>query len=96
LAVLIAIDFDNSLKMPVCSRYGTDLFQRYFRSDGRSYNVSQRRRLIVGKKRNCCSVLKRKFDAVTVKTVWLLKVVRGFWRQLKHYLFQQSYPDVVQ
>jgi len=33
------VDFDNSLKMPVCSRYGTDLFQKYFRPDGRTYNV---------------------------------------------------------
>jgi len=38
----VTADYDNSLKMPVCSRYGADLFQRYFRPDGHSYNVCQR------------------------------------------------------
>jgi len=47
--VSIIADFDTSLKMPVCSRYGTDLFQKYFRADGRTYNVCQRYYLIIGK-----------------------------------------------
>jgi len=39
--LLIFVDFDSTLKMPVCSRYGTDLFQKYFHPDGRTYNVCQ-------------------------------------------------------
>jgi predicted PurR-regulated permease PerM len=33
-------DYDVRLKKPICSRYGGSLFQRYFRSDGKTFNVS--------------------------------------------------------
>jgi len=36
---VVIVEFDKGLKMPICSRYGTDLFQRYFCPDGRTYNV---------------------------------------------------------
>ncbi|CAD5114251.1 DgyrCDS3392 [Dimorphilus gyrociliatus] len=33
-------DFDASMRKPICSRYGTNLFQRFFRNDGRTFNIS--------------------------------------------------------
>ncbi|ELT91033.1 hypothetical protein CAPTEDRAFT_168755 [Capitella teleta] len=32
--------YDGKLKKPICSRYAGSLFQRYFRSDGKTFNVS--------------------------------------------------------
>ncbi len=37
---LLFSEYDNSLKKPIASRYGNGMFQKFFRSDGQTFNVS--------------------------------------------------------
>jgi len=63
----MVVDFDNSLKMPVCSRYGTDLFQKYFRPDGRTYNVCQLYCLWLMENNWSCCFCFEQIHAITVR-----------------------------
>ena len=38
--LIFPLDYDHSLKKPVCSRYGEGMFTRYPRKDGTVYNVN--------------------------------------------------------